>query len=122
MKTFIIAVTLLILTLAVTVYLSLSGIAHTEKLISASNAVKNAPSDEKTDATRELLKLWEDGKQLLSLSLYRSELERTETLIDALSELSHGEINEEYSALLKLLEKQLNHLKELESVTLDGIL
>ncbi len=114
MKSFLIAIILIIAIVAVTVICAVTTDEYADRMISATAEAIKAPAENRYYAVREIALIWEEAKPTVCVTVHRKEATRTETLISALSELCEREHTDtEYYGICRQLEEELNHIREL---------
>ena len=114
MKSFIFALCLLIMITAITMISASVTDEYADRLLALTQEAVDSAPDDRDYAVRQIASVWEDAKFSACVTIHRKESTRTDTLVDALSELCerpHTDV--EYYGVCKLLEGELRHIKEL---------
>ncbi len=114
MKSFILAIILLIAVLTVTIVGAVITDEYADRMISAVDDAESATEENRAYEAREIAAIWDEAKSTVCITIHRKEATRTETLISALSELCEREHTDtEYFGVCRQLKEELLHIREL---------
>ncbi len=118
MKTFIVALLMLSLAVAVTAVMTVVCHNSTDRLYTAVSAAYSADVDRRADAANALRDEWDRKRCLFALTVNKSETERIDALIDSLCELTlHSYGDEDYFGVCRLLYDAFDRVKQLLSIS-----
>lgn len=118
MKTFIAALLMLSMAVAVTVAMTLICHNAADRLYTATSAAYSADSSRRADAAAALRDEWEQKRCLFALTVNKSETERIDLLIDSLCELTlHSHGDDDYFGICRLLYDAFDRVKQLLGIS-----
>lgn len=122
MKGFFISLILLTLIISLTVFLSVAGYKLSDRLLKKASEAYSTSVEDLEDITSELLNLWESSRPTLSFSLHKKEIENINSIIISMSESANTENGELlYRNLCRQLKESLMRIKELHTLTFEGV-
>ena len=117
MRSFIIASCILFFILSGIIFNSIYIVNKTDSLLSVCKRLENSSSAATVD---ELIEEWQSCRNIIALSVHRTDLDRAEDAI--LSLKNYFEVPYEFKRQLDLLKSALEHISIHQKITLDSIL
>lgn len=113
MRSFIAAILLIIIVVSVTAVTAFMTDEYADRLISAVAEAYSAPAENRAYAVKNIDSVWEEARGVVSVTIHRKEVTRTDTLISALSELCERECTDaEFYGVCRQLEEEFRHIRE----------